>query len=314
MTLTRRMMIASAAIALATPALSADPPLRLIVPLGAGGPTDGAARVLAAALAVELGRPVQVQNLPGGQGATAVLALLAEPADGGTLLFAPASVAGLPFTMKTPPFASMADLDVLAAIGGNRMCLFVHPGLGADSLAGFMQRARGESLRMGQISLGETLISTQLMQAGGFRAERVPYTAGPQLLADLVDGRLQAAVLPSGLGAADAEAGRLHMLACASEQRIAALPQVPTMAEAGLPGLRAPTGHLIVARPGLPAERCAQLAEAVQRAASRPEVQANLKRLHLDGPAIGPAASLALVRETEAAWSRFVQDTGMTPQ
>jgi tripartite-type tricarboxylate transporter receptor subunit TctC len=293
-----------------------DKPLRLIVPLAAGGPSDTAARSLARALAAPLGQQVSVENLPGANGVVGARALQKSPADGYTLIFAPNSMTGLPLLMKASPYASMLEFAPVSAVGGNHMCLYVHPALPARSVAEFVAYAkeRPDQLSFGASTPLEFMIATQFMKESGARMVRVPYKGSAQMLPDLVEARLQVAFAPPGVGMAQTKAGRLRMLACSTPQRLPALPEVPTMAEAGLQSVRWPAYHLILAPADTPPAISARLAAAIGTAAQDPALRADYERLQIATDALKPAAVTELIREGERIWAEFVRDAGVQPE
>ncbi|MEY4748948.1 MAG: hypothetical protein RIQ60_1162 [Pseudomonadota bacterium] len=300
--------------AFAAPAQTSYPtrPIRLIVPVPAGGPSDVAARALAKGLSTGLGQQVLVENRPGGDtGIGAGLALNAAP-DGYTLLFALASTAGLPQLSKAAPYRSLAEFAPIATVGGNTQCLVVPSSLGVKSLAEFAAQAKSspKPLQRGANNAGEDMVAGHVTAALGITLDRIPYKGVPQLMPDLLEGRVQAAVMPVAPSLPQVRAGRLVMLGCSSAERLAALPAVPTLAEGGVTAAPLITAHFVVGPPRLPAELVERLAAAVQQVTQTPEYQQEMERLMIVGRVRPPAETRELIQQVEAQYRQFVHDTG----
>lgn len=287
-------------------------PIRLIVPTPAGGPSDAAARALAKGMSTSLGQEVLVDNRPGGNtGIGAGAALNAVP-DGYTLLFALASNAGLPHLSKASPYRSLAEFSPIAAIGGNTQCLVVPSSVPARTLAEFAAHAKAspKPLMRGSNNVSEDMVAGQVTRSLGFTLERVPYKGAPQLLPDLLEGRIQAAVLPVGASLPHVRSGRLTVLGCSMADRIAALPAVPTLAESGVSTAPLITAHFVLGPPHVPAEVVERLASAVRQAAQTPEFRQEMDRLLIAGDARSPAETRELMLQAEAQYAQFVRETG----
>lgn len=287
-------------------------PIRLVVPTPAGGPSDAAARALAKGMTAGLGQEVLVENRPGGNTGIGASAVLNAPADGYTLLFALASGAGLPHLSKVSPYRSIAEFSPIAAIGGNTQCLVVPASLPVKTLAEFAAHAKASSkpLLRGANNVSEDMVAGQITQALGFTLERVPYKGAPQLLPDLLEGRVQAAVLPVGASVPHVRAGRLTMLGCSMAERIAALPSVPTLAESGVAAAPLITAHFVLGPPRLPADIVERLAAAVKQAAQTTEFKQEMDRLLIVGGARSASETRELMLQAEAQYVQFVRDTG----
>lgn len=309
-------LIASA-LALCMVAAGAQPaypnkPVRLIVPTPAGGPSDAAARALAKGMSAVLGHEVLVDNRPGGNTGIGAGAVLGAAPDGYTLLFALASNAGLPHLSKASPYKSIAEFTPVAAIGGNTQCLVVPSSLPAKTLGEFAAYAKASAkpLMRGSNNVSEDMVAGQVTGALGFVLERVPYKGAPQLLPDLLEGRIQAAVLPVGASVPHVRAGRLVMLGCSMAERLPLLPAVPTLAESGVPAAPLITAHFVLGPPGLPAEIVDRLSASVRQAAQGAEFKQEMDRLLIGGSARSPAETRELMLQAEAQYANFVRQTG----
>lgn len=305
---------AVALFAVAADAQTAYPakPIRLIVPTPAGGPSDGAARALARGMTAALGQEVLVENRPGGNTGIGASAVLTSPADGYTLLFALASGAGLPHLSKVSPYKSIAEFSPIAAIGGNTQCLVVPASLPVKTLADFAAHAKasGKPLLRGANNASEDMVAGQISQALGVTLERVPYKGAPQLMPDLLEGRLQAAVLPVGASLPHVRAGRLTMLGCSMAERLAALPSVPTLAESGVAAAPLITAHFVLGPPRLPSDIVERLATAARQATQTTEFRQEMDRLLIVGAVRSPSETRELMLQAEAQYVQFVRETG----
>ena len=315
-TLAPLVLLALAGLPLVGTAQPAGGTVRLVVPLAPAGPSDQAARLIANAMSKALGQEVVVDNKPGALGAIGAQAVAMTPADGRTLLFAPSGMVGLPMLMKNPSFASLSEFTPIGAVGGNQICLFVSSGVPASTIKEFVAHAKAnpDKLSYGSSSPGEYLISSQFLQATGVRMERIPYKGSAQMMPDFLEGRVQVAFIPAGAGAPHLKTGRAKLLACSAAQRLPGLPDVPTMAESGVPNVGWHTVHLILAPARMPAELTARLAAAMREAAHDPKVRAEFERMLIPVEALTPAQAADNIRAGEVMWAKFVRDVGLIPE
>lgn len=286
--------------------------IRLIVPIVAGGPSDAAARALAKGLSAGLGQQVVVENRPGGNTGIGAGGVLNAAPDGYTLLFALASNAGLPHLSKTSPYKSLGEFTPVSTIGGNTQCLVVPASVPAKTLAEFAAyaKASAQPLMRGANNVSEDMVAGQITGALGFKLERVPYKGAPQMLPDLLEGRLQAAVLPVGASVPHVRSGRLTMLGCSMAERIAALPTVPTLAESGVSAAPLITAHFVLGPPRLPVEIVERLAAAVRETVTTTDFKREMENLMIFGPVRSPAETRDLMLQAEAQYVQYVRETG----
>lgn len=286
--------------------------IRLVVPTPAGGPSDAAARALAKGMSASLGQEVLVENRPGGNTGIGAGAVLNAAPDGYTLFFALASNAGLPHLSKASPYKSIAEFTPVAAMGGNTQCLVVSASLPAKSLAEFIAYAKAspKPLMRGANNVSEDMVAGQVSSTFGVAFDRVPYKGAPQLLPDLLEGRIQVAVIPVSASIPHVKAGRLTMLGCSMAERIPALPTVPTLAESGVSATPLITAHFVVGPPRLPADMVDRLAAAAQQAAKAAEFRQEMERLLIVGSLRSPAETRDLMLQAEAQYVQFVRETG----
>jgi tripartite-type tricarboxylate transporter receptor subunit TctC len=306
----------AASIALAAGGASAawpEKPIRILLPFPAGGGSDANARALGQTLSKRLGQPVVIDNRPGASGGLAAQAAMAAPADGYTILWASASMVGLPVLLKKPPYGAMTDMAPVAAVGRLPFCTFVHPSVPAKTLAEFRAEAKRNpgKLNLASGSVSELMAGTQLDTATGARMQHVPYKGGPQIMPDLVAGRVHVNIGPCSTGMPFVTSGKLRVLATLLPSRSNLLPDVPTATEAGMPELSAPTWQALVAPPRTPKEIVEKLAREVAEALKDPETLAQFGKIGVQAEFAGPAALEARIRDESPVWSRFVKQNGI---
>lgn len=291
-------------------------PIRLIVPFAAGGASDTAARTLAQAMQPSLGQRIVVDNRPGANGAIAAQAVLGAPADGHTLLWGVASMVALPLMQRASPFQSLADFTPVSMVGRFAFCIVVHPSIPAKSLAELIVYARANPGKLSYASstLAEFKSAAQFMKAAGINMVRVPYKGGAQVMPDLVAGRVQVHFGTMSSALTYTGDGRLRMLAVLLPQRSVAAPEVPTLAEAGMPGASVPTWQALLAPPKTPREIVDRIAREVASALQSVELRAQFAQQLLQIEGSTPQALAALIEADAFTWQQFVRDNGITPE
>lgn len=296
------------------PAAFPTKPLRMLVPVPPGGPSDFIALQVAQQLSTSLGQVVTVENKPGANGLVAAREAAAAPADGHTLLYAPGSMIATPLLSKGSGFDWTQDLAPLGKVGRVPFALAVHPGVAATTVAELVQQARLQPgvLNVATSTPSEVLAAAQFMRAAGISLTRVPYKGGTQALPDLLAGRVQLMFGPLSLLQPQAKSGALRILATLAPERAAALPDVPTMAEAGLAGVDVPTWQGVYAGAKVPAATRARLAADIATAVARPELRAEFERRMLAIEGGSPQALAATITHELAVWAALVDEYKLT--
>lgn len=321
----RRLMLSIATFAalacpLAVTAQTADAasfptkPLRMLVPVPAGGPSDFIARQVAQQLSTSLGQTVTVENKPGANGLVAAREALSAPADGYTLLYAPGSMIATPLLAKGSGLDWSQDLAPLGKVGRVPFALAIHPGLAAQTVADLVRQAHQQPgvFNVATSTPSEVLAAARFMKSAGIQVTRVPYKGGAQALPDLLAGRVQMMFGPLSLMQPHAKSGALRILAVLTPERHVALPEVPTMTEAGLPGVEVPTWQGLYTAVKVPLAVRARLAADIAAAVARPELRAEFDRrmLVIEGAS---AQELAMIMTRELAiWATVVDEYKLT--
>ena len=278
-------------------------PIRLVVPFPPGGLIDNMARLVGNRLAQELGQPVVIDNKPGAGGNVGAAEVARAPADGYTLLMASPALTISPAVYKNLPYQP-SQLAPVALLGRVPNVLLVNPASGIGKVQDLVGRAKAKPGQLNYASNGNGTslhLSAELFKR---RSEtfitRVPYRGAAAAITALLSGEVDMMFdnLPSAIG--QIQAGKLRALAVTTAQRSTALPDVPTLAEAGMEGFNVSAWFGVAAPAGLPAPVATRLADALQKVVQQPEVAAAMQRQGAD-PAFMDAASAAAALNADAA-------------
>ncbi|MFM9969051.1 MAG: Bug family tripartite tricarboxylate transporter substrate binding protein [Burkholderiales bacterium] len=290
-------------------------PVRLVVPILAGGPLDNVARIVSQALSQGLGQSVIIENRPGADGAIGAQAVLGSPADGYTLFFTNnTAVVGAPLLNKAVTYNPLTDFTPVSFVGRMTLVIYANPSLPAKSLAELVSHARANpnKLSYATSTIGDVIAGTQLLNAAGIDMVRVPYKGAAQAIPDLIEGRVHMGIAPLAAGLAHAKEGRLRMLAVILPSRSPTAPDVPTTAEAGQPGVSVTTWAAIFGPRGLPADVTARVAAEMARLGQQTEVRSQFERQGFRGEVAGPETLSKLLKEELATWSKIIKENGIT--
>ena len=278
-------------------------PIRLVVPFPPGGLIDNMARLVGSRLSQELGQPVVIDNKPGAGGNVGAAEVARAPADGYTLLMASPALTISPAIYKNLPYQP-SQLAPVALLGRVPNGLHVNPASGIGKVQDLVGRAKAKPGQLNYASNGNGTslhLSAELFKR---RSEtfitHVPYRGAAAAITALLSGEVDMMFdnLPSAIG--QIQAGKLRALAVTTAQRSIALPDVPTLAEAGMEGFNVSAWFGVAAPAGLPAPVATRLADALQKVVQQPEVAVAMQRQGAD-PAFMDAASAAAVLNTDAA-------------
>ena len=278
-------------------------PVRLVVPFPPGGLIDNMARLVGNRLVQELGQPVVIDNKPGAGGNVGAAEVARAPADGYTLLMASPALTISPAVYKNLPYQP-SQLAPVALLGRVPNVLLVNPASGIGKVQDLVGRAKAKPGQLNYASNGNGTslhLSAELFKR---RSEtfitHVPYRGAAAAITALLSGEVDMMFdnLPSAIG--QIQAGKLRALAVTTAQRSTALPDVPTLAEAGMEGFNVSAWFGVAAPAGLPAPVATRLADALQKVVQQPEVAAAMQRQGAD-PAFMDAASAAAALNADAA-------------
>jgi len=292
-----------------------DRPLRLIVPFSPGGTTDAVARVMAQYLAQEVGQPVAVENKGGGSTIIGTEALARAAPDGYTLMLATPDFTVNPSLRAKLPYDTLKDFTPIALIGTYPMLLVTRAGGGLDSTQKLLERARAHPKQLNFASAGTGsmphLCAELMASLARVDLMHVPFKGNGPALTDLVAGRVS--MLFSGAPAVDGlvQSGKLQVLAVTSKSRHPALPNVPTLAESGVPGYEVIAWFGVLAPAGVPPAVVERLNGAIGTVMAMPEVRDKLSSLGADLRASTPAEFDRQIRSEIDKWGKVVKAAGI---
>jgi tripartite-type tricarboxylate transporter receptor subunit TctC len=315
-----RHIAAIALVALAAlPAAAQYPskPIRMIVPFPSGSATDTVARILAAPLSQALGQPVIVEDKPGADGAIAGELVAKSAPDGYTLLMATNSpLAAVPLLRKNPPYDPIADFTPISFVGRYTFYLLVNASVPAKTLTELLDYARANPDKLNYATGNTTgIVSTgQLLALGGVKMVHVPYKGEPAAITDLVGGRVHVMFATPTTGLAFIKEGKLRALATTNAKRTAQLPDVPTMAEAGMPRFSIGTWAALFGPAKMPRDILDRLNHEVNAAMKRPDVREQLERQAFEYAPSTPEEMGAFLKDQIEVWSRAIRESGIKPE
>ncbi|WP_376093890.1 Bug family tripartite tricarboxylate transporter substrate binding protein [Roseomonas sp. CCTCC AB2023176] len=290
-------------------------PITLVVPFLAGGSADLLGRLLADRVAPRLGPQARivVENRGGAGGAIGSEAVRRATPDGHALLIAtPSTHATIPATQpSTIPYDPVADFSAIALLGQSPLALAVPNGSPHRDVASLLADLRARPGRAswgtsGAAGIGHLTGELMAISAGGLRAEPVHYRGGSALVEALTKGELDYAWESLGSLAPSARDGLFRIIAVSTAVRHSSVPDVPTMAESGLPGFRTSTWNILLGPRGLPAEVGTRLNAAANEAMAEPAVKERLAAAGIDAVSDSTPASTAAFIASELATYRDV--------
>ena len=295
-----------------------DKPIRIVNGFAAGGGSNILLRALLPAFSEKLGQPIVVDYRVGAGGNVAIEAVARAAPDGYTLLMGFAGLATAPFLNAKLAFDPIKDLAPVTLVGIVPNVLMVHPAVPIKSVRDFVAYARANPGRLNFTSPGagttQHLVGELFKVAAGIEMVHIPYKGGGQAQADVVGGQAQSLfnVLPVGLPMIRAD--KLRAIAVTGKTRSEALPEVPTMIEAGFPAVTAVTWNGILAPAGTPREVVAKLNEAMVSVLRTPEMKEQLARLGQEVAWSTPDEFALFLREETEKWRRVIAAAGLKAQ
>ncbi len=314
------MLVANAPCAHAqTRALWPERAVRLVVPFPPGGATDIIARVLAQTVSRDLGQPFIVDNKPGAGGAIGANEVSKAAGDGYTLLMATSSTHAIGPHLSKLPYDAVADFTPIAHVADAANVLLVSPSLPVTSVAELIAYAKANPDKLNFASSGNGTIVHLMAEAfkaqAGVAMTHIPYKGTALAIPDIASGAVHVLFdsMPSGMP--HAKSGRLRALAVTGDKRSPLAPELPTVAEAGLPGYVSVTWFGLYAPRGVDAELAKRIHAAFDKAARTPEVAAVLAKQGVEpAPAGSPATFAAMVAADSERWARLIRERGIVAE
>jgi tripartite-type tricarboxylate transporter receptor subunit TctC len=290
-------------------------PITLVVPFPPGGSTTIVARIVADKLSEALGQQIVVDNRGGAGGTIATRAVSKMTPDGYTILLGYTGTLAIgPTLYPTAGYDPRKDFDAIGLIGHAPNSLVVHPSFNVQSVKDLIAYAKANPGKVNYGSAGVGTVShvagVYFASAAGIELTHVPYKGTGPALTDLLGGHIPMAFAPIPATHANIAEGKLRGLAVTSAKRSSLLPDVPTIAEAGVPGFEASLYYGLVAPAGTPRPIIDKLNKALRTALATDEVR---KRLSTDGAEPAPSSPeeyAAQIDREETKWSKVVKDSG----
>jgi len=289
-------------------------PIRVIVPFSPGGAVDGPMRLLAQEMSKKLGQQVVVENKPGA-GATIGSELVAKaPADGYTLLLASQTNAISASLYRALAYDPIEDFAPIALIGREPGVLVVHPALPVTTAAEFIAYAKARPGKVDYASSGngsgQHLFMALFASMTDLKLNHVPYRGSGQATTDLLGGTVATSIPGTAGMVGHIKAGKLRPLAVTGSKRSPQLPDVPTMAEAGVPGYEAYVWLGLMAPKATPQSIITRLNREVVAALATPEVRAYMATAGIEIVGSTPAEFGVFFRAERDQWAKVVRETG----
>ena len=287
-------------------------PVRILVPAVAAGGSDTTTRILAPRMAAALGQPIVVDNRPGGSGNLANEILAQAPADGQTLQMG--TIGNLvvnPLIQRNLPITPVRDFTAISLSVQVTNLLVVPADRAWRSVAELVAAAKQKpgSLSYGSSGVGSAghLAGALLDQVAGIESVHVPYRGGGQLIADILSGKVDFAFATAATTLEHVQTGRLHALAVPTADRSALVPQVPTMAETGVPGYAVLNWYALVGPKGMPAPVVAEANAALHAALRDAETVRKLAQQGIEPLPSTPQDCAAFMVAETAKWDAVVR-------
>jgi tripartite-type tricarboxylate transporter receptor subunit TctC len=292
-------------------------PTRLVVPLSPGGFADVPTRMLLPKLSAALGRPIVVENKPGAGGTIGADSVAKSAPDGHTLLAVATPHVISAHLYRTLPYDSLKDFAPVALFGSGPYALVVNPlRLPVASVRELIAAAKASPGKIDYASSGngsaQHLVSALFNTMAGIQLNHVPYKGSGPAMQDLLGGQVPVSFAGIPNVISSVKSGKLRALAVSTPRRWSELPDVPTVAEAGVPGYEATLWLGLAAPAGTPADIVSRLHAETAKALQDPELQKSFRTAGVNATVMNPQEFGAFIRAEYDKWGKVVRDTGAT--
>jgi tripartite-type tricarboxylate transporter receptor subunit TctC len=290
-----------------------DRPVRIVVPFPPGGAVDILGRMVAQQLGEKWKQSVVVDNRPGGGTVLGASLVAKSPPDGYTILLTVTAHTVNATLMEKLPFDPIKDFAPITMAASGLTILVINPALPVSSVSQLVAHAKANpgKLNFGSPGNGTAMhLSGEMFKsAAGITAVHVPYKGTQPLLTGLLAGEVDY-TFDTGIAMEMVKAGRLKALAVTSPKRTALLPDLPTMAEAGLPGFASQSWYGFLAPAGTPAEVIAQLSRDINETLQGPAARERLARIVLEPQGTTPAQFEQFLKDDIVKWRQVIKESG----
>ena len=318
MNIARILATATFCAAAAQPALADSyptKPITIVIGSSAGSTTDGLARAIGQEITAETKVPVIVDNKAGASGGIAAQAAARAPADGYTLFITTNTTqAANPHLFRKLAYDPVKDFTPVGALVKGYLLLVTHPNVKAQNVAELVAAAKKQPLTFGAGSSSARVASELFQQMTQTRLTYVPYKANPQAIVDLVGGQIDMMIVDLTTSLPQVKAGKLKALGVSSAKRSPLAPDVPTIAEAGLPGYEISYWNAVYAPAGTPAPVVQRINELMQRALATENVRRFVEHNGM-APFTSTPVELASFQAAEyKRWGSVIKAAGIEPE
>jgi len=316
MRLTGAAFLAAPLAAFSQAAVPSDKPIRMVVPLAAGSTVDAVARAIAPGFGRVTGHPIVVENVVGAGGIPGTSQVVKAPKDGSVLGMISSNHVINPGIYKSVPYDSLKDVTPIAVLATVPLVLVVNPSLPVKNVAELLAHAKTKpgTLNYGSAGNGSTLhlAGELLVSETGIDMKHVPYRGTGPLITDLIGGQVQLGFVSISQVAQQVKAGSLRALAVSTQKRSDVLPDVPTLAESGVPKYSFDAWIALVGPAGLPKPMVDSYADAVRQAMASPEARTAIAGQGLAVLNMGPDAAPAFFQTELVKHQKLVKQSGAT--
>ena len=290
--------------------------IRVVVPLSPGGFVDVPARLIAPKLSAALGHPVYVENRPGAGGTIGADAVAKSAPDGQTLLMTGTPHVISPWLYKTLPYDPLKDFAPVALIAAGPYALVVNPQLKVNTVQELIAAAKAQPGKIDYASSGngsaQHLVGALFASMAGVELNHIPYKGSGTAMQDLLSGQVKVSFAGIPNVMPQVKAGRLRALAVTSARRWPELPDVPTLAEAGVPGYEAMLWIVLLAPAGTPEAIVNRLHKEIVNILRESAITNSLRAAGVEPRLLGPRELGAFLRTEHEKWGKVVRATGAT--
>ena len=293
--------------------------IRFIVPFPPGGGNDTLARMIGRRLATAVGQPVVIDNRPGAAGTVGAEAAARAPADGYTLFLAGIATHGINPNLRADlPYDPIADFDAVTLIASAPLLMVVHPSLPVQSVSDLVALAKARPGQINYASNGAGTSSHLAMEmfclATGMRMLHVPYKGMSPALAGLLAGEAQIMFSSAVAMLPQVKAGKLRVIAMTGPSRAPAIPEIPTVAEAGVPGYQTASWYGVAVPAGTPRDVIYRLNREIVAIIRTPEISDRLETEAVIPVGSTPEGFTAHIRAELARWTMVINQAGIARQ
>ena len=289
--------------------------LKILVGFAPGGAMDIVARTVGQKMAPSLGQAVVIENKPGAASNIAIRQLIESPPDGYTVMLVANGLTANPLLYTQQPFDPSADVTPISLVARLPVVIAANPKSEVATLAKLVEisKAKPGSLNYGSPGNGSTPhLAVELFARGaGIQLTHIPYKGGKPAIADVLGGQLPLVAVNAVEVQPLWKDGKLKVLAALSAQRVATMPDVPTIAESGYPGFEANVWHAFIAPKGTPPAIVEKLRAEIHKALADPEVKERLANLGAEVAPSTPQELAALVRTEHERYAKLVREAGI---